>query len=143
VAAFSYLLSRFIFLSLPFGYEVAILLAAMACVWQGARTFEGRGRNQVVVAAPSPAGAGPESQESVPIGVPCGQSSPRGVMLPRHAHHQRSARHQPGDPTTSDVGFLSEKGAAPKPMPLASPVGLDDHAKKPCTGNAGLSRGLH
>jgi hypothetical protein len=42
VAAFSYLLSRFIFLSLPFGYEVAILLAAMACVWQGARTFEGR-----------------------------------------------------------------------------------------------------
>jgi hypothetical protein len=83
VAAFSYLLSRFIFLSLPFGYEVAILLAAMACVWQGARTFEGRGRNQVVVAAPSPADAGPESQE---VGADwragCGQSSPRGVMLP-------------------------------------------------------------
>jgi diguanylate cyclase (GGDEF)-like protein len=42
VAALSYLLNRFVFLSLPFGYEVAILIAAMACVWQGARTFEGR-----------------------------------------------------------------------------------------------------
>jgi hypothetical protein len=29
-------------LSLPFGYEVALLIDAMACVWQGARTFEGR-----------------------------------------------------------------------------------------------------
>ncbi len=42
VAALSYLLNRFVFLSFPFGYEVAILIAAMACVWQGARTFEGR-----------------------------------------------------------------------------------------------------
>jgi len=42
VAALSYLLTRFVFLSFPFGYEVAILIAAVACVWQGARTFEGR-----------------------------------------------------------------------------------------------------
>ncbi|MGE5260100.1 MAG: GGDEF domain-containing protein, partial [Actinomycetota bacterium] len=42
VAALFFLLNRFEFSSLPFGYEVALLIAAMACVWQGARTFEGR-----------------------------------------------------------------------------------------------------
>jgi hypothetical protein len=42
VAALFFLLNRFEFLSLPFGYEVALLIDAMACVWQGARTFEGR-----------------------------------------------------------------------------------------------------
>jgi len=42
LAVVIYLLGRFVFLSLPFGYEVAILIAALACCWQGARTFEGR-----------------------------------------------------------------------------------------------------
>jgi diguanylate cyclase (GGDEF)-like protein len=42
VAVVIYLLGRFVFLSLPFGYEIAILIAAVACCWQGARTFEGR-----------------------------------------------------------------------------------------------------
>jgi diguanylate cyclase (GGDEF)-like protein len=42
VAALFYLLSRFAFLSSPFAFEVAILIAAVACCWQGARTFEGR-----------------------------------------------------------------------------------------------------
>jgi len=42
VAALFYLLNQFAFSSFPFGYEVAILIAAIACCWQGARTFEGR-----------------------------------------------------------------------------------------------------
>jgi hypothetical protein len=42
VAALFYLLNRFAVLSAPFGYEVAILIAAIACCWQGVRAFEGR-----------------------------------------------------------------------------------------------------
>lgn len=42
VAVVIYLFDRYVFLSLPFGYEIAILIAAVACCWQGARAFEGR-----------------------------------------------------------------------------------------------------
>jgi diguanylate cyclase (GGDEF)-like protein len=42
VAALFYLLNRFAVLSAPYGYEFEILIAAIACCWQGVRAFEGR-----------------------------------------------------------------------------------------------------
>jgi diguanylate cyclase (GGDEF)-like protein len=42
IAALLYLLAEFVFVSSSLGFEVGFLIAAFACCWQGARSFEGR-----------------------------------------------------------------------------------------------------